>query len=84
MGNAGRVLGNFLATVPFRANSTLMEDKVHSSSLKLVPSDVVWWLMSKAVQLVVMSGGAAGKWCDKDTSKGGERAEKSKVWLKDW
>lgn len=45
---------------------------VHSSTLKLVPSDVVSWFMSKAVQLGVMAGGAAVKWCDGDTSKGGE------------
>lgn len=46
-----------------------MKVEVHSSTLKLVPSDVVWWFMSKAVQLGVMAGGAAVKWCDGDTSK---------------
>lgn len=41
MGNTGRVLGNFSAdSISFRPNSTLMEVKVHSSTLKFVPSDV--------------------------------------------
>lgn len=44
VGNTGKVLGNFLATlVFFRPNSTLMEVKVHSSTSKLVPSDVDRW-----------------------------------------
>lgn len=59
-------------SVSFRANSTLMQVKVRSSTLKLVPSDVVWWFMSKAVLLGVMAGGAVVKWCDGDTSKEGE------------
>lgn len=30
--------------------------EVHSSTQKLVPSDVVWWFMSKEVQLGVVAG----------------------------
>lgn len=51
VGNTGRVRGNFLLTVSFRPNSMLMEDKVHSSALKLVLSGVVWWLTVKTVEL---------------------------------
>lgn len=56
---------------------------MYSSTLKLFPSDVVWWFMTKAVELGVTAGGAAVKGYDGNTvrSKGGQLRWWLEVWL---